>query len=82
MVNFVYLYFLVVVPYEFLFCFCLFCFCFLFFFFNLIYLIPINDEILTGTTTLSQSEPRSNGNEKVFQISKISRTGSSELEAV
>ena len=42
--------------------------------FKQIYLTHIN-EILTGTTTLSQSGPRSNSNEVVLQTPQVLKTG-------
>ena len=40
------------------------------------------DRTLTGTTTLSQSEPGSNDNERVLYTPYISRTGALPLDIV
>ena len=45
--------------------------------FKQIYLIH---HILTGTITQGQSEPRSNGNEKVLHIPQVSWTGASPFD--
>ena len=45
------------------------------------YIVPI-DGNLTGNTTQSQCELGSNGNEKVFLIPQISRTGASLSDVV
>ena len=40
------------------------------------------DGTLTGTTTLGQSGPKSNGNEGVLQLPQSSKTGTLALDAV
>ena len=43
--------------------------------------LPINGTLIS-TTTLGESEPQSNGNERVLHIPQSSRTGASPLDAV
>ena len=40
------------------------------------------DRTLSGVTILGQSEPGSDGNEKVLQISKISKAGTSQSDSL